>query len=83
MLNGDFCAITNKTCQLQHKTLSPHIEFTRLQPQNSLKQVQYLVKNEDILSTRKTKKNVSHPIPVDYGIDQLRLRIQDKGNTVT
>ena len=29
--------VTNKLCQLQHKTLPPHIEFTQLKPNNSLK----------------------------------------------
>ena len=36
MLSRAFSTITKKMCQLQHKTLPPHIEFTQLKPNNSL-----------------------------------------------
>ena len=36
-LSRDFSNITSKTCQLQQKTIPPHIDFTQLQPSKSLK----------------------------------------------
>ena len=80
MLSREFTQVTNKICQLQHKTLPPHIDFTEFKPNNSLKQIQYLVEHEDVLPTQ---KNDSHPILVDYSDDQFTLRILDKCNTVT
>ena len=41
MLSREFSQITNKMCQLQHKTLPPHIEFIELQSNNSLNQIHY------------------------------------------
>ena len=32
IISQDFSTITTKTCQLQHKTLPPDIEFTQLHP---------------------------------------------------
>ena len=41
MISRDFSSIANKTCQLRHKTLPPHIEFVQLKPNNTLKQIKY------------------------------------------
>ena len=79
MLIRDFSTINTKTCQLQHKTLPPHIDFLQLKNDNILKPIHYLIKHEDILPTQ---KNDSHLILADYGDDQFTLRIQDKGNVV-
>ena len=79
MLSRDFSTINNKTCQLQHKTLPPHIDFLQLKNDNILKPIHYLIKHEDVLPTQ---KNDSHLILADYGDDQFTLRIQDKGNIV-
>ena len=79
MHSRNFSQITNKTCQIQHKTLPPHVEFMPLKPNNTLDQIHNLVKHEDVLPTQKTD---SHPILVGYGDDQFTLRIQHKGNTV-
>ena len=43
MLSRDLLQITNKKCQLQHKTLPPHIEFMQLKPNTALKQIHNLV----------------------------------------
>ena len=56
MIRRDFSQITRKLCQLQHKTLpprSPHIEFVQLKPNNSFKQIRYLVKHEVVLPKQK------------------------------
>ena len=79
MLSRDFSTNDNKTCQLQHKTLPPHIDFLQLKNDNILKPILYLVKHEDVLPTQ---KNDSHLILVDYGDDQFTICIQDKGNIV-
>ena len=79
MLIRDFSTINNKICQLQHKTLPPHIDVLQLKNDNMLKPIHYLVKHKNVLPTQ---KNDSHLILVDYGDDQFTLRIQDKGNTV-
>ena len=42
MKSRDFSIITNNS--LQHKTLTSHFEFTKLQPNHSLQQVPYLLK---------------------------------------
>ena len=81
MLSRDISDITNKMYQLQHKTPPRHLEFIELKPNNSSKQIHYLVKHEDVLCPH--KKNYSHPILVDYGDNQFTFRIQDKGNTGT
>ena len=51
MLSRDFSTINNKTCQLQHKTLPPHIDFLQLKNDNILKPIHYLIKHEDVLPT--------------------------------
>ena len=79
MLSRDFSTINTQTCQLQHKTLPPHIDFLQLKNNNILQPIHYLVKHEDVLPTQ---KNDSHLILADYGDDQFTLRIQDKGNVV-
>ena len=79
MLSRRSSANNNKTCQLQHKTLPPHIDFLHLKNDNILKLFHYLVKHEDVLPTQ---KNDSLLILVEYGDDQFTLRIQDKGNIV-
>ena len=79
MLGRDFSTINTKTCQLQHKTLPPHIDFLQLKNNNILKPIHYVVKHEDVLPTQ---KNDSHLTLADYGDDQFTLRIQDKGNIV-
>ena len=53
MLSRDFSTINAKTCQLHHKTLPPHIDFSQLKQNNILKPIQYLVKHEDVLPTQK------------------------------
>ena len=53
MLSRDFSTINIKTCQLQHKTLPPQIDFPQLKHDNALKRTHYLVKHEDVLPTRK------------------------------
>ena len=53
MLGRDFSNINNKTCQLQHKTFPPHIDFLQFKNYNILKQIHYLVKHEDVLPTQK------------------------------
>ena len=53
MLNREFSQLTNKMCQLQHKTLPPHIQFMQLKPDNALKQLNYLVKQGDVLPSQK------------------------------
>ena len=53
MLSRDSSQVTNKMCQLQHKTLPPHIEFMQLKPTNTLNQIDYLVKHEDVFRTQK------------------------------
>ena len=53
MLSEDFSTINAKTCQLQHKTLPPHIDFLQLKQYNILKPIHYLVKHEDVLPTQK------------------------------
>ena len=53
MLSRDFSTINTKTCQLQHKTLPPHIDFLQLKHNNILKPIHYLVKHEDVLPTQK------------------------------
>ena len=80
MLSRDFSQITNKRFQLQPKTLPSLIDLNQLKPNNSLKQIHYLVRHEDILPTQ---KNDSHLNLFDYGDDQFTLRIPDQGNTVT
>ena len=79
MLSRDLSTINTKTCQLQHKTIPPHIDFLQLKNNNILKPIHYLVKHEDVLPIQ---NNDSHLILADYGDDQLTLRIQDKGNIV-
>ena len=74
MLSTDVSTNNNKTCQLQHKTLPPHINFLQLKNDNILKPIHYSVKHEDVLHTQ---KNDSLIILVDYGDDQFTLRIQD------
>ena len=49
----DVSIINNKTCQLRHKTLPPHIDFLQLKNDNILKPIHYLVKHEDVLPTQK------------------------------
>ena len=51
MLSRDFSTINNKTCQLQHKTHSPHIDFLQLKNDNILKPIRYLIKHKDVLPT--------------------------------
>ena len=80
MLSTDYSTINKKTCQLQHKTLPPHIDFLQLKNDNILKPIHYFVKHEDVCTPY--TKNDSHLILVDYGHDQFTLRIQDKGNIV-
>ena len=53
MLSRDLSTINNKTCQRQHKTLPPHIDFLQLKNDNILKPIHYLVKHEDVLPTQK------------------------------
>ena len=53
MLSRDFATINNKTCQIQHKTLPPLIDFLKLKNDNILKPYHYLVKHEDVLPTQK------------------------------
>ena len=53
MLSRDFSTINNKTCQLQHKTLPPHIDILQLKNNNFLKPIHYLIKHEDVLPTQK------------------------------
>ena len=53
MLSRDFSTINNKTCQLQHKILPPHIDFLQLKNDNILKPIHYLIKHEDVLPTQK------------------------------
>ena len=53
MLSRDFSTINNKTCQLQHKTFPPHIDFLQLKNDNILKPIHYLIKHEDVLPTQK------------------------------
>ena len=79
MLSKGFSTINTKTCQLQHKTLPPHIDFLQLKNNKLLKPIHYLIKHEDVLPTQ---KNDSHLILADYGDDQFTHRIQDKGNIV-
>ena len=79
MLSIDFSTINNKTCQLQHKTLPPHIDFLQLKNDIILKPIHYPIKHEDVLPTHKID---SHLILADYGDDQFTLRIQDKGIVV-
>ena len=55
-----FSQITIKTCQLQRKTIPPHIEIMRLKPDNAVKQIHCLFKHEDVLPTQKSD---FHPIP--------------------
>ena len=64
--------------QLKHKQLPPQIDFALLQD-GTLKPVHYLIKHEEILPHQ---KHDSHPILADYGIDQLSIRINDKGNDI-
>ena len=52
MLSRDFSTINIETCQLQHKTLPPHIDFLQLKNDNILKPIHYLVKHEDVLPTQ-------------------------------
>ena len=80
MLNQDLPRVRYKICQLQNTTFPPHINFVQLKPNNSLKQIQYLVKLEDVLPTQ---GNDSHPILVYYDDDQFILLIYDKGNSIT
>ena len=74
-LSRDFSTINDKTYQLQHKTLPPHIDFLQLKNDNILKPIHYLFKLP-------TQKNDSHLIIVVYGDDQFTLRIQIKGSIV-
>ena len=53
MLSRGFSTINNKTCQLQQKTVPPHIDFLQLKKDNILKPIHYLVKHEDVLPTQK------------------------------
>ena len=57
MLSRKFSTINNKTCQLQHKTLAPHIDFLQLKNDNILKPIHYLRKHEDVLPTQKMTHN--------------------------
>ena len=52
ILSRDFSTI-NKTCQLQHKILPPHIDFLQLKNDKILKPIHYLVKHEDVLPKQK------------------------------
>ena len=47
------CQYTNKLGQLQHKVILPHIDFFQLKPNNSLKQIHYLVIHKEVLPTQK------------------------------
>ena len=53
MLSQDFFQIKNTMCQLQHKTLPPQIDVIQLKHNNSLKQIQYRVKHEDVSPTQR------------------------------
>ena len=53
MLSRDFSNITNKTFQLPHKTLPPHVDFLQLKHKNALKPIHYFVKHEDVQPTQK------------------------------
>ena len=55
IFSRDFSKITIKMCQLQHKTLPPHIEVIQSKPNNALKQIHYLVKHEDVSLTQKKR----------------------------
>ena len=48
MLSRGCSQITKQLCQLQHKTVPPHIEFIQLKTNNSLKRIHYLFKHEDV-----------------------------------
>ena len=75
MLSRDFTVVTNNTCQVQQKTLPPHIEFFIITTKK-------LSKTSSLFSrTRRSStnpKNDSHSIRVDYGNDQFTVRMQDK-----
>ena len=51
MFSRDFSQITNKKFKFQHTTLPPHIDVAQLKPNNSSKQIHFLVKHEDVLPT--------------------------------
>ena len=53
MLSRDFSNIINKTCQLQHKTLPPYIDFIQLKKDNTLNPIHFIVKHEGVLGTQK------------------------------
>ena len=44
-----------------------------------MKPVQYLIKHEEV---KPHQKHDSHPILVNYGSDQLSIRINDQGNDI-
>ena len=46
-LSRYFSKVTGNTCQLIYQILPPHIEVLQFQPDDSLKQVQSFVKNEE------------------------------------
>ena len=60
MLSRDFATISDKTYQLQHKTLPPPTDFLQLKIDNILKPIHYLFKHEYVLPTQK-KRFTSHP----------------------
>ena len=78
MFSRNFSSINSNSCQLQHKTLPPHIEFAQVTPNNTLTEFHYLAQHEEILPTQ---KNDSHPILADYGSQKYTLRNNDNGNT--
>ena len=51
MLRRDFSKIGANTCQIQQKTLPPHIDILQLESVNSSKQILCLVKFVEILLT--------------------------------
>ena len=53
MFSRDFSTLPNKMCQSQHETFPAHTDKLQLKRNNSLKQDQYLVEHEDLLTTQK------------------------------
>ena len=58
MLSRVLSKFSPNSCQRKHKTLPTHIDFLHIQCNNSLKQIEHIVKDEEILPTQ---NNDSHP----------------------
>ena len=76
------CSLTGKEVQLnqlRRKQFLPHSSFATLTQNKQAKPVQYLVKHETVLPSR---KDDCHPTVPDFGNDQMSIRIKKGGQII-